>query len=131
MESGSWLLVYQYPIALMPAVIFILFGLMLFVAKVPSKPNWWAGYRTPRACKNTDVWRFANSLFGKCILIAGIIVLIGSLVALFLLGGSDEAVAVIGVNIITLVGLAMIIIPIVITETALNKNFDKEGNRKV
>jgi uncharacterized membrane protein len=58
-------------------VVFIFLGIPLLLNKV--KPNWFYGFRTPTTVKNKDVWYKVNKQVGRDFIIAGIIVIIGSI----------------------------------------------------
>jgi len=105
------------------------FGLYFAVAG-PRKINFVFGYRSPMSMKNLDTWKFGNIYAGKYMWRTGCILLAGSLAALFALKSSDEAVIrTVGIVII-IVHAVMIFGTIFLTETALRKNFDHQGNRK-
>jgi len=105
------------------------FGLFFTMAG-PKKINYVFGYRTPMSMKNLDTWRFGNMYSGKLMWRTGCILLIGSLIALFAVMGSDETVIrTVGLTII-LVHAVMIFGAVIMTEAALRRNFDHHGNRK-
>jgi len=112
------------------SIIYIVWGLISYVAKVPKNINYWAGYRTRLALKNPDTWRFANDYFGKGILYTGIISLVGSLVVLFMAMTSDSIAVQTGGFWVCFICIIIIFIPIILTESALRKKFDKNGERK-
>jgi len=56
---------------------FILLGIPLLLEKV--KPNWFYGFRTPKTVRNKDFWYIVNKQVGREFIIAGIIVVIGSI----------------------------------------------------
>jgi uncharacterized membrane protein len=58
-------------------VAFILLGIPLLLKKV--KPNWFYGFRTPTSVKNKDLWYKVNKQVGREFIIAGIIVILGSI----------------------------------------------------
>ena len=94
----------------------------------PKKPNWVAGYRTLISMKNPDTWDFAHRHFGKFGVVFGAIAILPS--------------AVLGVNVDTgvwpiwaLIALfvtqfVVIILGIILTEIALRKEFDKNGEHR-
>jgi uncharacterized membrane protein len=57
--------------------IFIFLGIPLLMEKV--KPNWFYGFRTPTVVKNKDLWYKVNKQVGREFIIAGIILMIGSI----------------------------------------------------
>jgi len=116
-------------VCIMSAVM-IIFGL-LFSIQAPKKINYIFGYRTPMSMKNTDTWNFGNKCSGNCMWRTGIILLVGSLIALFIvMNGSAATIRNVGIIIIA-VHAVMIFGSIIYTERSLRKNFDHEGNRKV
>ena len=112
------------------SIIFVVWGLISFAAKVPKNINSLAGYRTRLAMKNPDTWRFANDYFGKGILCTGIISLIGSLAVLFVSMASDSIAVQTGGFWVCFICIIILFIPIVLTESALRKKFDKNGERR-
>ena len=57
--------------------VFIVLGIPLLLEKV--KPNWFYGFRTPTIVKNKDLWYKVNKQVGREFIIAGIILMIGSI----------------------------------------------------
>jgi len=107
----------------------IVFGLFFSVAG-PKKINFVMGYRTPMSMKNLDTWKFGNSYAGRLMWITGVILLVGSLATLFaIMNASDTTVRTVGI-IIIIAHAVMIFGTIVMTEIALRKNFDRQGNRR-
>jgi len=105
-------------------------GLYFYLAG-PKKINLVLGYRTPMSMKNLDTWKFGNAYAGRCMWSTGVFLLIGSLIALFIIMNSDETV-IRTVGIIIIIAHAVMIFGSVIsTEIALRKRFDRNGNRKV
>jgi len=123
----TWLIILI--VVLVMSALMIGLGL-LFNYKSPLKINYFIGYRTPMAMKNHETWMFANSLMGKLIWRSGAILLVGSLAALFpVIKASETTIRIVGIAII-IVHAAMLFGSIIITEVALRKNFDRNGNRK-
>ena len=94
---------------------------------LPRKVNWVAGYRTPMACKNQDTWAFAHMYCGKLFIILGLVMLvvsIGAMVSIDMEAYPERF----GVVVIT--QLVAFLLPLVLTEMALRKEFDKDGNKK-
>ena len=105
------------------------FGLYFSMAG-PKKINFVFGYRTPMSMKNLDTWRFGNIFAGRYMWRTGVVLLIGSLAALFaVISSGDDVVRTAGI-IIIIVHAAMIFGTIILTEVALRRNFDRQGNRK-
>ena len=57
--------------------VFIFLGIPLLLEKV--KPNWFYGFRTPTIVKDRDLWYKVNKQVGREFIIAGIILIIGSI----------------------------------------------------
>jgi uncharacterized membrane protein len=58
-------------------VIFILLGFPLLLEKI--KPNWFYGFRTPAIVKSKNLWYKVNKQIGRDFIIAGIILISGSI----------------------------------------------------
>ena len=105
------------------------FGLFFSVIGV-KKINYVLGYRTPMSMKNLDTWKFGNIYAGKYMWRTGCVLLVGSLIALFIVMNSgDSVVRIVGI-IIIIVHAVMIFGAIILTEVKLRKVFDHQGNRK-
>ena len=105
------------------------FGL-LFAKHAPKKINFIMGYRTPMSMKNAETWEFGNVFGGNMLWRTGCVLLVGSLVALFVVMNSDVSVVrIVGIAII-IAHAVMIFGTVILTEAALRKNFNREGNRK-
>ncbi len=104
--------------------------------KGPKKINSWIGYRTGLSMKNEETWRFAQNHCGrtwqswgmKLLGISAFVLLV--LVALYpRLERGKELLAVL-VAVLTLVQAFVMITAIFPTEKALEKTFDRFGNRR-
>ena len=65
-------------------LVFVFIGVVLIVLGIPLllekvKPNWFYGFRTPTIVKNKDLWYKVNKQVGREFIIAGIILMIGSI----------------------------------------------------
>ncbi|MCL2425789.1 MAG: SdpI family protein [Oscillospiraceae bacterium] len=114
-------------VVLVMSGIMIAFGLYFSVAG-PKKINFVMGYRTPMSMKNLDTWKFGNIYAGKMMWHTGVALLIGSLIALFVVIGSNAAIVRNVGIIIIIIHAIMIIGTVILTEIALRKNFDHQGN---
>lgn len=126
MIMGFWIFMALMTMLLPACMIF--FG-RRFMENPPEEINSLYGYRTYRSMKNPDTWQFAHQYFGKIWYRWGLWLLPASLIPLlFFIGKGEDAIGVAGVIIL---GAQMIplIIPIILTEIALRKHFDKDGNR--
>jgi uncharacterized membrane protein len=110
---------------LLPTIM-ILIGI-LFMKFPPKKINHVYGYRTAMSMKNLDTWRFAHAHCGRLWMIAGLALLPLSAVLLLVLQNEPD-LGFFGVAYMILQAV-LIFIPIILTEKALNKHFDKHGKR--
>ena len=96
---------------------------------LPRKVNWWAGYRTPMACKNQETWVFAHKFWSRILIPIGLILIILSIgAAIFIENGTFTIEFLTWIFVGQLI--AFILISIIPTEMALRKEFDKNGNRR-
>lgn len=101
-----------------------------FMKKPPEKINELYGYRTAMSMKNKDTWAFAHVHCGRLWLVMGIVLLPVSLLPLVLgFGLPVDRVGLIGLA-VCCVQLVFLILPVVFTEIALKRTFDRNGNRK-
>ena len=111
------------------SVTMIGFGLYFSLAG-PKKINYVFGYRTPMSMKNLDTWRFGNVYAGRYMWRTGVILLVGSLAALFaVMTSGDTVIRTVGI-IIIIVHAVMIFGTVILTEIALHRRFDRQGNPK-
>ncbi len=103
------------------------FGL-LFMKKPPKEINGLYGYRTSMSSKNKDTWNFAHRYAGKVWLRSGIVTVIISVALIFSLQKLGFYNYVMTALIYIQLIILLLVIPI--TERALKKTFDKNGNRK-
>lgn len=106
--------------------VMILFG-MIFVKKPPKHINGWYGYRTSMSSKNMETWNFAHLYFGKIWRMEGWILLLVVIIAMFFVLGKDIDTIGFYSLVINIIELILMLIPIVLTETALHERFDKDG----
>lgn len=109
---------------------FIMIGFGKYFSKTaPKDINMLFGYRTSMSMKNEDTWIFAHKYCGKIWFISGLIMLpLTVAVMLFVVDGSKDVVGTIGA-ILCNIQIISIIVSIVLTEKALKKTFDKNGNK--
>lgn len=101
-----------------------------FQKNPPTEINPGYGYRTSMSMKNKLTWDFAQTYMGKVWYQAGRWLLIPSaLPLLFVLGRDVGTVGMVGL-IACGVQLAVMLGSIGVTERALKKHFDKNGNRR-
>jgi len=124
---GFW--IFMLIMNLLVPVTMIGFG-SYFIKSAPKKINYISGYRTTMSMKNQDTWRFAHNYIGKLWRLIGWIMLVPSVIAmLFVIGKDIEVIGAFG-GILCGVQLVFLMIPIIPTEMALRKNFDRNGFRK-
>ena len=110
-------------------LIFILCGWYL-KKYYPKKINSAVGYRTKRAMKNEDTWKFANEYCGKLWIKIGLIMIpITILIQIPYYKSTEDVLSTlcIVINTIQIIVLLCSLIPV---ENALKKTFDENGNRK-
>lgn len=94
----------------------------------PNKINGIYGYRTARSMSSKESWNFAHKYSGRIYLLLGILLLIPTLILGAYYWSADSDTAGILSVIVMTVHLIFFILVIPITESALKKNFDKNGN---
>jgi len=110
-------------------VFMIIYG-KVFLKHPPKIINSIYGYRTTMSGKNQDTWDFAHQYCGKLWWKLGWIMFVVTVIAMLpLLGKDADSVGLWG-GIFELVQGAVLIVSIFLTEKALRKNFDKDGNRR-
>ena len=79
--------------------------------------------------KNQDSWRFAHNYFGLRALFTGIIMIVPSVIAILLVyGKGKDTIGFVG-SAITFLQCVSLFIPLILTERALRRTFDKNGAR--
>lgn len=125
---GFW--IFMLIMDLVTPLLMLGFG-SLFRKRAPKEINYVYGYRTTMSMKNKDTWQFAHVYFGKLWLRIGLILLPVSIIPLlFVMGGSENAVGIVGGAVCT-VQVVVLLVSIVPVEKALKRTFDRDGNRKV
>ncbi len=88
-----------------------------------------SGYRTRRSMKNDETYKFAQKKAGKYWYPSGIILLLPSIIAMFLvIGKNKNTISWIGLAVVA-VQMLVLLMPTIPVERALKKNFDKDGKR--
>ncbi|MBQ1281663.1 MAG: SdpI family protein [Oscillospiraceae bacterium] len=123
---GFWL--YTLLCNLLIPAIMLIFGLR-FRKKAPDRINSLFGYRTERSMKNRETWEFAHRCIGSAWVRFGIAALAMSAGAMLLLLGKDTDTVGTWSLAVTALDLVLLVIPIVLTERALRRNFDKYGRK--
>ena len=64
-------------ITVLIGILYIIIGVPLLFEKV--KPNWLYGFRLPKTLSNDEIWYKSNKYVGREFIVAGIVVVFGSL----------------------------------------------------
>jgi len=124
---GFWF--FMLAMGLLFPTIMILFGTMV-MKSAPKKINYIFGYRTDMSMKNRDTWEFAHKYIGRLWLrLGGLLIPITVIPLLFVIGKFESVVGTVGL-IVSFINTVILIVPIFFTEKALNRAFNKNGNRK-
>lgn len=105
------------------------FGLY-FQKKAPQEINFLFGYRTEMSMKNKETWEFAHYTIGNIWYRTGLVLMIIVIFIMLYLFQKDINTISIAGTILMMIQLIPLIASIFLTETALKKHFDKDGNRK-
>lgn len=101
---------------------------VIFIKRPPSTINGLYGYRTRMSSLNEETWRFAHDYSGKIWVRSGVITLLLSLPLIAFLRTSPRYEDY--MQILFYFQMAALLAVIPITERALKRTFDREGNRK-
>ncbi|MEO3945297.1 SdpI family protein [Gorillibacterium sp. CAU 1737] len=104
-------------------LIILLISGSLMLAVANGEPRTFIGHRTPASTRTPLTWRYANRIAGWVTITASVAAIgIG-----FLLRDSIEARR----SLAALIAVAaVVVVNLIVTETALQKQFDAEGNRR-
>jgi len=102
---------------------------MVFLKKPPKTINAVYGYRTRMSSINEDTWSFAHQYSGSVWIRSGALSLLLSLPVIFLLSNSPHYEDYMLILFYFQMAALLAVIPI--TERALRRTFDKEGNRRI
>lgn len=116
---------------LLTPLVMIIYG-RIFEKKPPkiARSKFAFGYRTVMSMRNEETWEYAHRFFGKLWFRFGIAVGLISIIALFFFIGKDKDTVGFAGMIICYVQLVAMLLPVIPTELALRRRFDKYGNRK-
>lgn len=98
----------------------------LFIKRPPRKINMWYGYRTARSMKSQAAWDFAHAYAGHVWIRCGFYNAVVSAILILIFRNSDQFE--IFDLWLTFVQLVIIFSVVPITERALGRQFDKDGN---
>lgn len=124
---GFW--IYSLAMVLLIPLIMIVLG-FIYGKYPPKKISHISGYRTTMSMKNQDTWDFANRYMGKLWFRWGLILSPISAVPMLLVLGSGEDTVGGVCGAVTFLQIIPLLISIAVTERALRRHFDKNGNRK-
>ena len=112
-------------------LVMIIYG-RVFEKKPPkiARSKFAFGYRTVMSMRNEETWEYAHRFFGKLWFRFGIAVGLISIIVLFFFIGKDKDTVGFAGMIICYVQLIAMLLPVIPTELALRRRFDKYGNRK-
>nr|WP_314099889.1 SdpI family protein [uncultured Lachnoanaerobaculum sp.] len=116
---------------LLTPLVMIIYG-RIFEKKPPkiARSKFAFGYRTVMSMRNEETWEYAHRFFGKLWFRFGIAVGLISIIVLFFFIGKDKDTVGFAGMIICYVQLLAMLLPVIPTELALRRRFDKYGNRK-
>ena len=126
-----WFWVFMLIFNLLIPLMMIGFGKYFIKCGGPKNINMLSGYRTTMSMKNKETWIFAHNYCGKLWWRLGWIILGLSVIAMIFVINQDIVIISIVALIISGAQLVFMIAPIIPTEIALKKNFDKNGERKL
>ena len=122
---GFW--IFMLIMTLLCPVTMIILG-HRYMKNVSENINPRSGYRTTRSMKSPEAWAFAQKHFGQLWLILGIITLPLSILPMVLVYGKETStVGIVGGIVVLAQMIPLGIVPFVLTERALSKNFDEFG----
>lgn len=110
-------------------IIMIIFG-KYFSKYAPKNINGVLGYRTSMSTINKETWKFAHNYCGTIWFYTGTVLLIISVIGMLLLMKKDKDIIKNFNLVLTVVQMTFLLTPVVLTELALRRNFDTNGNRK-
>jgi len=116
---------------LLTPLVMIIYG-RVFEKKPPkiARSKFAFGYRTVMSMRNEETWEYAHRFFGKLWFGLGIAVGLISIIVLFFFIGKDKDTVGFAGMIICYVQLVAMLLPVIPTELALRRRFDKNGNRR-
>lgn len=96
--------------------------------KPPARINWFYGYRTWYSMKSQATWDFAHRYLAELWFKLGLVLAVVAAGYYLVISGFSVRAVEYMVGRMLLVQLALIVIPVVMTEIALRQNFDRNGN---
>ena len=123
--------IFMFVMNLLIPLVMIIYG-RIFEKKPPkiARSKFAFGYRTIMSMRNEETWEYAHRFFGKLWFRFGIAVGLISIIVLFFFIGKDKDTVGFAGMIICYVQLVAMLLPVIPTELALRRRFDKYGNRR-
>lgn len=91
----------------------------------PKSINKIYGYRTARSMKSKESWDFAHKYFGRILFRSGLGVAVLTIIILLMFKNSSDSTLGKAVIILLLLQVAALIVPIIPTEMALKRKYEK------
>ena len=123
--------IFMFVMNLLTPLVMIIYG-RIFEKKPPkiARSKFAFGYRTVMSMRNEETWEYAHRFFGKLWFRFGIAVGLISIIVLFFFIGKDKDTVGFAGMIICYVQLVAMLLPVIPTELALRRRFDKYGKRR-
>ena len=121
------MVLFSLSLTLLLTATMILFG-VLFLKKPPREINGLFGYRTRMSSINDDTWNFAHRYAGAVWIRTGVAVLAASILVIWILKSSEKFESY--MLILFYFQMASLLMVIPLTEIALRKTFDRDGQRR-
>ena len=123
---GFW--IFMLVINLIIPLTMISFG-RYFLIRPSKRNNGIFGYRTARSAMNEDTWAFAHHYCGRLWALSGALLLVFSPLAMVpVMEMNMDTVGLYG-GILSLIQAAVLLGSVLVTERALKRTFDRDGNR--
>lgn len=97
-----------------PMIMFLFLGIFLVALSVPLilkkvPPNDWYGFRTPKTRSDERIWYEANRIAAQGMVVAGIVLILGSLALLLFAKQMSDVTKLIIIGVIALVSFAVVL----------------------
>ena len=124
-----WFWFFMFVCDLLVPMLMIVCGRMMWKHS-PGKINGIVGYRTTRSMKNIDTWKFAHTYCGQLWWRTGWILLAVSAAAhIPFFRVSENVIGIVG-GVLCAIQCTVLIVPVILTERALRRNFTDDGARR-
>ena len=110
---------------LIPALMLLFGWLLAAPGNTVGKPNHLFGYRTKASMRSQETWEFANTYYGKLCMRWSMPMLVLSEGIMFLFQRYAWTL-----GILFAVQIVLFLSPILVVESAIDKRFDRQGNRR-